>query len=42
MSERIKRLYESGDMTDAMLDKAVRLGWISSEEAAVLKEARTE
>lgn len=30
--ERIKRLYREGKLTEAGLDKAVRLGWITAEQ----------
>lgn len=32
MFERVKRLYETGKITEAGLTNAVKIGWISAEE----------
>lgn len=32
MFERLKRLYKSGALNEAGLEKAVRLGWITEEQ----------
>ena len=30
--ERVRKLYREGKLTEAGLDKAVRLGWITAEQ----------
>ena len=30
--ERVRKLYREGKLTEAGLDKAVRLGWITEEQ----------
>ena len=32
MFDRLKRLYESGALNEAGLDKAIRLGWITEDQ----------
>ena len=40
MYERLKRLYLAGSLTDAQLDKAVLKGWITSEQAQEIRDAK--
>ena len=40
MYERLKRLYLEGRLTDAQLDKAVLKGWITSEQAQEIRDAK--
>lgn len=39
MYERVKRLYLTGKLTEAGLDKAVKLGWITETEKTEIMEA---
>ena len=32
MYERLKRLYQEGDLTEKGLDRAVKFGWITNEQ----------
>lgn len=34
--ERVRKLWREGKLTEAGLDKAVRLGWITEEEKALI------
>ena len=36
MSERIARLYAEGRLTAAQVERAVTLGWISTDDAAAI------
>lgn len=38
MLDRLLRLYRSGALEDAAIDKAVALGWITSEQRELFKE----
>lgn len=40
MYDRLKRLYLSGSLNDTGLDKAVTLGWITSDQEAEIKAAK--
>ena len=40
MYERLKRLYLEGRLTDAQLDNAVLKGWITSEQAQKIRDAK--
>ena len=40
MYERLKRLYLERRLTDAQLDKAVLKGWITSEQAQEIRDAK--
>ena len=34
--ERVRKLWRDGKLTEAGLDKAVRLGWITEEEKQLI------
>lgn len=34
--ERVRKLYREGKLTEAGLEKAVRLGWITEEEKQLI------
>lgn len=42
MYNRLKRLYLDGRLSDAGIDNAVKLGWITQDEADEIKACKTE
>ena len=42
MYERVKRLYLDGSLTEAGLDRAVRLKWITEEQKAEIISCRED
>lgn len=42
LKDSVIRLYRAGQLTDAGLDTAVKKGWITPEDAEMLKAERAE
>lgn len=41
MYDRLLRLYTEGRLSDTGLDNAVSKGWITEEEAIIIRDAKT-